>query len=121
MDIRDIMMEPTGIQRPDHPDFWKLSEIILALKADTEEFSNGKITQEEATRRWEAHYASVGDTDSIQYAAVQCGLQLAGIETGADWQAVMANPANHNAFVKTIQAYFDGFIMGALLERSRHE
>ena len=120
MDIRDIMTAPTGIKRPDHPDFWTLSEIILALKADHQEMERGQIDMAEFERRWRAHYAEVGDFDSIAYSAIQCGLAIFGIQTKGDWQRVMADRAKHQAYVGTVQAYFDGFIMGAHLERSRH-
>ena len=121
MDLNDIFTKPTGIKRPDHPDFWKLSEIILALKADTQDAAAGRITAQESERRWRANYEAVGDFDSIAYCAVQAGLQIHSIETGADWLAVLAMPQRHGAFVQSVQAYFDGFIMGAKLERSRQE
>jgi hypothetical protein len=120
MDIRDIMVEPTGVKRPEHPDFWRLSEIILALKADKEQHDRGEIDMAEFERRWRAHYESVGDFDSIAYSAMQCAFALHGIETGADWQRLVAS-GGQMAYVQSVQAYFDGFIMGAKLERSRHE
>lgn len=119
MDINDIFTSPTGIQRPDHPDFWKLSEIILALKADAEEHQRGQITMAEFEQRWRTHYEGVGDFDSIAYCAVQAGFAIHEIETGRDWQNVVLDQRKHRAYVATVQAYFDGFIMGALLERSR--
>lgn len=119
MNINDIMVAPTGVTRPDHPDFWKLSEVILALKADKEEMEHGRIDMVEFERRWRAHYASVGDFDSIAYCAIQCGLDIFGVRTGADWKRVMADISKHSAYVATVQAFFDGFIMGALLERGR--
>lgn len=121
MDLRDIMMEPTGVQRPDHPDFWILSETILALKADTEEFDSGRITQEEGERRWKAHYEKIGDFDSIAYCATQAALQINGIENGQQWAMMMMMPGAHTKFVATVQAYFDGFVMGAALERKKRE
>lgn len=121
MDLNDIFAKPTGIERPDHPDFWKLSEIILALKADTEDMRAGKITQEEAERRWKAHYEGVGDFDSIAYCAVQAALQIHNINTGMDWAVYMSDAKRHRAYIGCVQSYFDGFIMGALLERSRHD
>lgn len=120
MDINDIFQRPTGIQRPEHPDFWKLSEIILALKADSEDHRTGKITMAEFERRWRAHYEGVGDFDSIAYCAIQAGFAIHGIVTGRDWQNTVLDERKHRAYIATVQAYFDGFIMGALLERSRH-
>lgn len=117
--INDILTAPTGIKRPDHPDFWKLSAIILGLKADKEEHERGRITMDEFEHRWRANYDSIGDFDSIAYSAIQAAFALHNIETSADWRLVQINPKRHMAFVQTVQAYFDGFIMGARLERSR--
>lgn len=119
MDISDIMTEPQGVKRPDHPDFWKLSEIILALKADKEEHERGQIDEAEFERRWRAHYEGVGDFDSIAYSAMQAGFALHGVVTEGDWRRVVDSPARHRAYIQSVQAYFDGFIMGALLERGR--
>ena len=121
MDLNDMFTRPTGIGRPDHSDFWKLSEIILALKADAEDAKRGLIDQSEWERRWREHYEGVGDFDSIAYCAIQAAFAIHNVETGRDWQAVMLDGRRHAAFIQTIQAYFDGFIMGALLERSRKD
>lgn len=121
MDISDIMAAPTGVPRPDHPDFWKLSEIILALKADREEQERGEIDMAEFERRWRKHYESVGDFDSIAYSAIQCAFDLHNIRDGFDWQLLMQNPVKHMAYIQSVQAFFDGFIMGALLERKKEE
>lgn len=119
IDINDILTAPTGVKRPDHPDFWKLSEIILALKADHDQQERGEITMEEFEKRWRAHYESVGDFDSIAYCAMQAAFAIHNIKTGEDWLYVSTTPSRHMAYVQTVQSYFDGFIMGAKLERSR--
>lgn len=113
MDINDVLQAPTGVKRPDHPDFWKLSGIILALKADREQERRGEIDMAEFERRWRAHYDSVGDFDSIAYCAIQCGFDLHGIRTGADWAQLTRDGRKHTAYVQSVQAFFDGFIMGA--------
>jgi len=117
--LNDLFGAPTALTRPDHADFWKLSGIILALKADKEDCDRGRIDMAEFERRWRAHYAAVGDFDSIAYCAVQAALAIQGIETVVDWFVVLSSPAKHEAYVGSLQAYFDGFIMGALLERKR--
>jgi len=111
------MAEPTGVKRPDHPDFWILSETILALKADMTEADSDPAEQE---RRWRARYEEVGDFDSIAYAAIQCGLDLYGIETGADWSLLILG-GRQESYIKAVQAFFDGFIMGASLVRKKAE
>ena len=108
------MAEPTGVKRPNHPDFWRLSEIILALKADMVE-NEGNIKEQE--RLWRARYDGIGDFDSIAYCAVQCGLDLHSIKTGRDWMLLRMSPGGQESYIKSVQAYFDGFVMGAEFER----
>lgn len=120
MDINDILAAPTGVQRPDHPDYWKLSEIILGLKADKESQERGEITEAEFERRWRKNYESVGDFDSIAYCAMQCAFELFGIRTGKDFM-MLDLAGKRGDYVRAVQAYFDGFIMGALLERKNTE
>lgn len=117
MDISDILTAPTGVKRPDHPDFWKLSEIILALKADREQQQRGEIDMAEFERRWRAQYESVGDFDSIAYHAIQCGLALHEISTDADWAQLSRDGRKMKAYAQSVQAFFDGFIMGAKFAR----
>ena len=85
-----------------------LSDIILALKADMQEA--GSI--EEQQRRWKTHYEALGDFDSIAYSALQAGIHLYNIQTGTDYYAVLQGPHGEH-FIKAVQAFFDGFIMGA--------
>jgi len=113
MNINDIMAAPTGVKRPDHPDFWRLSEIILALKAEMAE-NEGNIEEQE--RLWRKHYNDIGDFDSIAYAAIQCGLELHNIKTGSDWMVLRVS-GRQESYIKSVQAYFDGFVMGAEFER----
>lgn len=113
MTLQDLFGPGGHGKRPDHPDFWRLSEIILELKADMQE-ATSNADQE---RRWRAHYEEIGDFDSIAYHAIQAAMQIHNVETSTDWAMLMADRRKHEAYVGTIQAYFDGFIMGAEFER----
>ena len=105
-------------ERPDTPDFWRLSEIILELKAEMQETAGD---QEAQSRAWRARYEAIGDFDSIAYAAKQAAYQVHGIVTGADFIEMMADPQRSESFVRAMQTYFDGFIMGAeFMRRGGH-
>lgn len=119
MDLRDIMAAPTGVQRPEHPDFWALSEIILAMKADMEEFTPPRVSLEEQERKWRSHYEALGDFDSIAYCAIQAGLEVHGIKTGADWHALNRSEHGRLGYIQSVQTYFDGFLMGARFAQVR--
>lgn len=86
-----------------------LSDIILALKADMQDNAGDIKAQEVA---WKAHYEALGDFSSISYAALQAAMEIFSIRTGADYQRVLQS-ADGTRFVGTVQAYFDGFVMGA--------
>lgn len=112
MDISDIMAAPTGVKRPDHPDFWTLSETVLKLKAQAKERPADQDL-------WKSNYEAIGDFDSIAYCAIQCGLDIMGIRNGADWTALTRDRRKHGKYIAIVQAFFDGFVMGAALQRKR--
>lgn len=113
--IADILGTPDN--RPEHPDMDLLSDIILALKAEMQEHQGDLATQE---RLWKAHYEALGDFDSIAYSALQAGIHLYGVNTGADYFALLASPRGES-FVKVVQAFFDGFVMGAEFVKRKDE
>lgn len=107
--------------RPDHPDFWLLSEIILQLRASMQDhFDDPKIQYD----TWRSAYDSIGDFNSIAYHAIQCGLQTGGYPeniTGAQLAEIMSDPREKQAYIRAVQCYFDGFKMGAEFMRRKHE
>lgn len=114
MDLSDIMGPGGHTKRPDHADFWRLSEIIMQLKARMAEHEGDLVEQE---RVWRESITAIGDFDSISYHAIQCAVQIHGIQTAMDWQVMLANPQRHHAYVATVQAYYDGFTMGAEFQK----
>jgi hypothetical protein len=89
-------------QRPEHPDFWRLSEIVLA--------NDGRMDaapRREKERVWKETTGSVIDVPSITYMATQRAIKLLGPPTPA-------NLAQHSAVAAL---YIDAFVTGAMFEQ----
>lgn len=110
MDINDILGATGHQKRPETLDFDRIVSITLAMKADMSE-AEGDLKEQE--RRWRARIDNLVDFDSLAYQAIQVGLQLHNIETGADILAMRVIPGRLESYVKTVQAFYDGFILGA--------
>jgi hypothetical protein len=96
--------------RPDHPDFWKLSEIILGLDAAmTTGVQTGKRVDDVIAEA----AVEAGDSYSICYMAVQRSMRLAGVETVRDLRE-KADEVNKLAI-----GYMEALIVGARLQQSR--
>lgn len=112
-DINDFLPPPSGLKRPDHPDFWRITEIHMELKAALAEAPN----MEAQAAAWKASYEKIGDFDSIKYHALQAAIHIHKLETGLDFLMLRADPERSASFIAIVQAFFDGFIAGAEFER----
>lgn len=112
MDIRDILQPSGAMERPDHPDMFRLLEIATQLRADVKE-----NTFEDANEVWHRRVREIIDFDSLAYQALQLCLSVVGIETAADFRELQRNDRKREQYVTLLQAYYDGFIMGALFEQ----
>src|SRR4051812_38164089 len=70
----DLLRDPNHPDRPQHPDFWRLSEIILEL--------DGKFS-EEGMENFDDFVNGEVDLDSIMYMAMQRALRLRGRNLGS--------------------------------------
>jgi len=96
--------------RPDHPDFWKLSEIILSLDGAMQEgLQEGKEVDDVISEK----ASEIGDSYSIVYMATQRAMRLHGAVTLDDLQRKMDD------VLKSSIIYLEGLIVGARLEHSR--
>lgn len=86
--------------RPAHPDFWRLSEIVLANDGRVEE----AFDQEKA---WKDTVADVVDVESIVYMASQRVMLMMG----------PPQPGNVTDHATLTALYIDAFLTGALFER----
>lgn len=110
MDISDILGGTGHTQRPEHPDFFRILSVSQRMKADMEENRGNPKRQEEL---WRKAIEELVDFDSLSYHAIQVAMHIHNIQTGRDWLMMTQNPDKHMAYVATVQAFYDGFIMGA--------
>ena len=101
MSLNDIWPAPG---RPDHPDFWDLSEIILQFTGAIE--AQQARSPEEQIKVWKEEVEKVVDSDSLLYMALQRALRAVGAETGLDMLVM------REQLVQFIQLYCDAFILG---------
>lgn len=87
--------------RPDHPDFWKLSEVILRLDGAFQE-----VEEEAREALWEEEVGRFIDPEVVGYVAFQRAVRVMGI--------TMAGEVDEHAATLTplIQCWVDAFMMG---------
>jgi hypothetical protein len=96
--------------RPNHPDFWRLSEIILKY--------DGRV--QDAVRQGEkgedvvsACIEEVVDGESLAYMALQRAFRIMGVSTTEDVQT------NAAALSMLATMYTEAFVMGSAYEQSK--
>lgn len=89
--------------RPDHPDFWKLSDIVLMHDGRMEDAS----TPREAADAVEKIVAQFIDPSSLTYMALQRALRNFGFETKQDLID------NQDLIARSMALYLDAFAVGA--------
>lgn len=96
--------------RPNHPDFWRISETVLHLDSG---FDEPRVDQETLHAR---RMAEVGfDSNSVSYMALQRAMRTAGIE---DHGQLLRNFYEVN---RLAGAWVDAFCAGVLAERGQVE
>lgn len=105
MDINQFFGENPA--RPDHPDFWRLSDIILMLDGRMDEAQS----DQEKGRVYTEAVADVADMDSITYMGMQRAFHALGIHTKADLLARQSEVA----ILTTI--WMEGFQVGVRFEK----
>jgi len=94
----------TDLPRPNHPDFWKLSLIVLDLDASmTEGRQRGESVDEVLAKK----LLEIGDPNSITYMATQRAFHIHGVATVGDLIA------KKDEVIKTSMSYLEGVIVGA--------
>lgn len=114
MDISDIIGANGHMERPVHPDMDRIIEISMQMLADMNENAGNPAAQE---RLWRKAITDCVDFDSLSYKAVQEAISLFGIVTGTDWRRIQSSPETHLNFVRVIQAFYDGFLIGSKFEQ----
>lgn len=114
MDISDILGPGGHTKRPEHPDMDRIMEITSQMLAEMRENDGNPVEQE---RLWRARVEESVDFDSLAYQAIQVAMSLNSIQTSLDWARMIANPGRHMGYVKTVQAFYDGFLTGVQFEK----
>ena len=99
--------------RPSHPDFWKLSEIVLGLDGAMQDAMRAEGMSAEEVISREA--AKLGDSYSVTYMATQRAMRVHGANTVGEVNAKVDDIA------RTAMVYLEGMLVGASLQRSREE
>lgn len=95
-------------RRPDHPDFWRISEVILGMDA---EFDPMNPPEGDRDALWKARVTEVVDVDSVMYMAAQRVLRAFGSPTFGGGVDVRMQA--------TISAlYIDAFIAGVKYQQA---
>lgn len=101
MDLRDVFGDMQN--RPDHPDLWKLSQILLAQDGDIVPGGDQDANEEAYARR----IADAGiDGEVLAYVATQRAFRMVGIKHGTDL-------LNHEKFLQVqmiASAWIDAFV-----------
>lgn len=66
--------------RPDHPDFWALSDIILKMDGAVAEAR----TEDEKNAAWQRFFHDIVDTESLIYMGFQRAMRALGITTAGE-------------------------------------
>lgn len=77
MDLNDFFGPSPGNLRPNHPDFWRLSSIVLKYDGRMDEAR----TQEEKEAVWTNNVQRWVDEDSLNYMAMQRAMRALGVQT----------------------------------------
>jgi len=113
VDISDIFGKGAPGGRPEHPDFWKLSDILLKFDSDLDP-SNPDEAAKEA--QWQARMKEVGiDLDSLSYAATQRAYRICGIRTVVD----LLDPEKVMEVARVASVWMEGVAAGVTFERSK--
>lgn len=92
--------------RPNHPDMWRLSEILLRMDSGMDP---ARHTEDELEAQFQATIKKIGiDSSVVSYAAIQRALRVIGMP------ALLADPTKARDAVQLSSAWLDGFVAGAL-------
>ena len=96
--------------RPDHPDFWKLSEIILRHDAATDQ----SLPTDVKDRQFEALMDETNcDRESVTYVALQRAIRVVGVTTR---EGILSN---FDIIMKMMSLYLDAFLTGCAYTRDQ--
>ena len=92
--MSDPLRDPRFPDRPQHPDFWRIIEIVNYLDGEAVE---GNKTYEEIV-------SAIADTNSVDYAGIQRGM-------------LSTRMTSDDPYVQNAGSWIDGFIIGVLFQQ----
>lgn len=113
MNITDIFPVP-GQGRPVHPDMDRVMEIVLEMKAISQEYAD---RPDEFLDVWRRQIEKSIDFDVLAYQATQVAFSVTGVETAEDYFVMQNDPARYSLFVTLCQSFYDGFLLGVQFEQ----
>lgn len=114
MDLSDVLSggsEYVKANKPRTPDMDRIMEITLQMKVTT------STDRAEHERRWRQRIEESVDFDSLAWQALNVGFDLYGVRSGLDLQELRNDSRRNLAFLKTVQAFYDGFLLGAQFQQ----
>jgi hypothetical protein len=107
--------------RPDHPDFWRMSEVRLMLDGRTQ---NPDVSDEERQKSFTELYGDAADIESITYMAFMRTLKAFGPEGAAKMEEALAQLAGTTSSRLTMQQrttvmalYMEAFVTGVEFQK----
>lgn len=112
MDLNDFF--GAHHKRPEDPDFWTLSEILLRLDGQIE----AATTDDEKEAAWAQGVAEAGiDQEVLSYAGIQRALRMLHIDSTEELRR-SAQKQQMLAMLATV--WTDGFVMGSVWAQRRN-
>lgn len=98
--------------RPDTPDFWHLSAIILDLDGAMDD----AVTDDDRQRVWDDAVKAGGiDPNALSYMGMQRAFRVLGVRTQRD----LRNQAVQRQVLAMTTLYMEAFLVGVRFERER--
>lgn len=101
MDLTDIL--GNFPERPNHPDFWRLSSIVLKLDGRMD----AAKTEDQKEKVWTSNVARFIDEDSLNYLAMQRAMRVLHVSTRQELIE------NYDDLIRLTVIYMEGFQVGA--------
>jgi len=96
--------------RPDVPDFWTLSEIILSMDAPMQEAKTPEATQ----AAWDKAMANAAiDSEALGYMAIQRAMRMTGVTTRGELVA------KQDIVMMLASMYLEAVLVGIAFEKRR--
>lgn len=115
MNLHDLISdgsEYVRANRPQTPDMDRITEIVLEMKAITQDAKSF----EEHEAKWTAWVNEIVDFDALGWQALNVAFDVFNIRTGYDLFELRQSKRKNAQFIGAMQAFYDGFLLGATFQ-----